>query len=394
MKKSLAVFLALTMIFAVSVSSVFAVSIGVTEPQIVVSSLAARVGETINVPVTFKNSPAIATAKVYVSYPSDLVLNSVAFNEELGGMAEASESLESPVVLNWVRGSKGAEGDFLFATLNFTVLESATSGDKPLVLTYENGDIFNIDEENINFEIESGKICVTNAEIVVSSVKAKKGDTKDITIALKNNPGISAMRLMVEYSSDLSPVDFGDSTPDGDDIEPDSIGTNVKKLINYNIEGGYGQQPQAVGNPLVINWISLTNVSGDVTFVTLKFKVADDAKEGEKSITVTYEYGDICNQSEEDVGFVVTNGGITVAGIVYGDANGDGTVSSKDVTRLKKYLADYDDDTGTSTVVISPGADANGDGTVSSKDVTRLKKYLANYDDDTGTSTVILGPAN
>lgn len=394
MKKSLAVFLAIAMIFVVSVCGAYAVSAGVAEPQIVVSSLAARAGETKDITVTFKDSPAIATAKVYVSYPSDLVLNSVAFNEELGGMTEASESLESPVVLNWVRGSKDDEGDFLFATLNFTVLESATSGDKPLVLTYENGDTSNIDEEDVDFEIENGKICVTNAEIVVSSVTARKGDTKDITISLRNNPGIAAMRLTVEYSSDLSLVDFGDSTPDGNDVEPDSTGTNVKKLVNYNIEGGYGQQPQAVGNPLVINWISLTNVSGDVTFVTFRFKVSDDAEPGEKSITVTYECEDVCNQNEEEVGFVVTNGGITVASIVYGDATGDGKVNSKDVTRLKKYLADYDDDTGISTVDISPGADANGDGKVNSKDVTRLKKYLADYDDDTGTSTVILGPVS
>ena len=36
--------------------------------------------------------------------------------------------------------------------------------------------------------------------------------------------------------------------------------------------------------------------------------------------------------------------------------------------------------------------DANGDGMISSKDIVRLKNYLANYNAETGTSTVTLGP--
>ncbi len=79
--------------------------------------------------------------------------------------------------------------------------------------------------------------------------------------------------------------------------------------------------------------------------------------------------------------------------VLWGDANGDGVVSSKDIVRLKNYFANYNDSTGTSTVEIFPGADANGDGIVSSKDIVRLKNYFANYDDKTGKSTVNLGPS-
>ncbi len=79
--------------------------------------------------------------------------------------------------------------------------------------------------------------------------------------------------------------------------------------------------------------------------------------------------------------------------IVYGDANGDGVVNGKDLILLRRYLANYDDKTGTSTVEIKSGADANGDGTVNGKDLILVRRYLANYDDKTGTSTVKLGPA-
>ena len=78
--------------------------------------------------------------------------------------------------------------------------------------------------------------------------------------------------------------------------------------------------------------------------------------------------------------------------ILYGDANGDGKIDGRDITRLRKYFANYNDDTETSTVEIGLGADANGDGKIDGRDITRLRKYFANYDDDTGTSTVRLGP--
>ena len=80
--------------------------------------------------------------------------------------------------------------------------------------------------------------------------------------------------------------------------------------------------------------------------------------------------------------------------ILWGDANGDGVISNKDVVRLKNYLANFDDEIGESTYQIFPGADANGDGVISNKDVVRLKNYLANFDDETGESTYTLGPAN
>lgn len=43
-----------------------------------------------------------------------------------------------------------------------------------------------------------------------------------------------------------------------------------------------------------------------------------------------------------------------VCNFVYGDANGDGIVSSADVLLLRKYMANYDYDSGSSTVVLGP----------------------------------------
>lgn len=108
--------------------------------------------------------------------------------------------------------------------------------------------------------------------------------------------------------------------------------------------------------------------------------------------------------------------------VLYGDANGDGKIDSKDVILLKKYIANLDN--GKSSVTLGPTAvtnekgvtdkripvelyaltdsnstvgekdavfygDANGDGAISSKDIILLKKYIANLND--GKSSVILG---
>ena len=78
--------------------------------------------------------------------------------------------------------------------------------------------------------------------------------------------------------------------------------------------------------------------------------------------------------------------------VVYGDVNGDGNINGKDVIRLRKYLASYDPESGTSEVEITAGADCNGDGEIAGKDLIRLRKYLLNYDETTGTSDVTLGP--
>ena len=105
-----------------------------------------------------------------------------------------------------------------------------------------------------------------------------------------------------------------------------------------------------------------------------------------------YRPGDTLTIPNEDSTLVAILYDVDEPTRIYGDATGDGEVNSKDVVRLRKYLAEYDYETGISTVEIYTSADATGDGNVNGKDVVRLRKYLAEYDYETGKSTVILGP--
>lgn len=77
---------------------------------------------------------------------------------------------------------------------------------------------------------------------------------------------------------------------------------------------------------------------------------------------------------------------------MWGDADGDGTITLIDLSHLAQYLANFDQSTGTSSVPLSRGGDCNGDGVVNLLDLSTLAAYLANYDETTGQSSVVLGP--
>ena len=198
-------------------------------------------------------------------------------------------------------------------------------------------------------------------EIVVESKTAPAGSTVDVKISLKNNPGIASMKLTVEYDEGLTlkaPVAY--------DIYPEEADPEMPQVI----------QPAEGGSPIILNWVSpLADVNGDLVYATLTFEVAAEA-EGEQNITVTYNPNDIYNLAEENIGFAVTNGKITVGELSYirGDINGDGEVDNKDLTRLFQYLSNWD------VAVNEPALDVNGDSSVDNKDLTRLFQYLSNWD--------------
>lgn len=78
---------------------------------------------------------------------------------------------------------------------------------------------------------------------------------------------------------------------------------------------------------------------------------------------------------------------------VWGDADGNGTVSASDLSLLRKYFSAFDYTAGTSPVTVGDGADADGSGTLDSCDLALLRRYFASYDYDAGSSSVPLGPA-
>lgn len=80
--------------------------------------------------------------------------------------------------------------------------------------------------------------------------------------------------------------------------------------------------------------------------------------------------------------------------VTYGDPTDDMVVDSRDLVLIRKFMANFDYDTNTSTVEVAGGADTNGDDVIDARDLVLLRQYFANYDYDSGSSSVVLGPQN
>ena len=105
------------------------------------------------------------------------------------------------------------------------------------------------------------------------------------------------------------------------------------------------------------------------------------------------EFCSVLDWMEYTDGFEMIPASLTLhPGCLYGDANGDGLVNTRDIVLIRQYVAAKDPYTGISTVEVCTGADANGDGQINTRDVVLVRQYVAAKDPITGESSVVLGP--
>ena len=209
------------------------------------------------------------------------------------------------------------------------------------------------------------------AQITVENVTAHAGDEISVKIYVKNNPGFMYMKVRMYYDPNvLEYIGAENGTVSTDAFE---IGAKTGTLMEAFL------------------WSTSADATGDGLLVTVKFKVAENAEAGDYAVEARLV--EAYNYNEDEVDFVGVSGTVNVVDFIYGDVNGDGKINGRDVVKLAKYLAAYDELTGTSSVTVSPGADANGDGKINGRDIVKLRKYLANYDESTGQSSVVLGPS-
>ena len=334
--------------------------------KITVSSVANALPDSdITLDVVITENPGINTFTLGFAYDTArLSLTNVTKPDSLPGQLQYSKKA---VWLN----SEDTTYTGTILTLTFHVLASAPAGDARVAVTYNEGDIANYNEQDVSFDLTAGSVTVSDPvtprallEIVPDREKVSRGTQFTVALQLQNNPGIAGLIVTLDYDSSVFTL------------------TNV---TNGTLFDRFSQQKNLVWTN---NSGADTTVNG--TLATLTFTAAEDAQPGSHTIGLTLR--ESVNAAQQDVAVTVTGGAVEVISIVYGDANGDEKVNIKDVVLLNQYLANYDYDTGTSTVTVGPGADANGDNKVSVKDVVLLNQYLANYDYDTGTSTVALGP--
>ena len=135
----------------------------------------------------------------------------------------------------------------------------------------------------------------TDPVIAISGEQADPGDTVKLTVSLRDNPGITVMRLQLQYDETvLTLVDVKDA---------DRLGKSV-------------HSKELDANPYVLYWNNTTSKvnfknTGDI--VTLTFEIADDARYGEYAVDVTFDEKDILDKDMESVAFRTETGRVAVS---------------------------------------------------------------------------------
>ena len=121
---------------------------------ITISSATAAPSEEVSLDVVISGNPGINTFALGFDYDKTrLKLQDVTVADALGGQFAFSKKAV------WISGKDSTyNGTILTAT--FKVLESAQNGDATVAVTYSSGEISNYNEDDVDFELESGKITV------------------------------------------------------------------------------------------------------------------------------------------------------------------------------------------------------------------------------------------
>lgn len=180
LKSALSVLLVLMLMLSVVQISVSAAQ--TTPMTIKASTKSALPGASVNIDISLKNNPGVASLGLDIAYNKNiLTLENVTYNSELGGKVQTSPLTDNPAKILWVNSSAEFKSDAVFATLTFKVSENAKSGVKsPITLTYDQNNIYNIKEVNVDCAVENGAVTIT--DLIPGDInKDKAVNNKDVT---------------------------------------------------------------------------------------------------------------------------------------------------------------------------------------------------------------------
>ena len=193
-----------------------------------------------------------------------------------------------------------------------------------------------------------------NSPIFVAENKtAKVGTTFTVEVSVNKNPGITSLKLMAGYDSNILELVSIE--------EKDFDGTTFGPLTK---------------NPITMLWedVLSPNNTSNGTVAVLTFKVKETATACDTAITLTYDPDDVYDENFDNVTFAVESGVVTVTEYIPGDINADNEVNNKDFGLLRQYLTEWD------VTVDLRAAEVTGDGKVNNKDLGILRQYLNGWD--------------
>ena len=270
-------------------------------PAIKASDVTGEVGEIVEVEISLEDNPGIVFMQLEVSYDADVLRLTEGGITDTGRISGSAHN-HNPLILSWNTLNEN-KNNGVIAKIAFEILKEADAS--PVSITYEPGDIRGFDLDKVYFQVKSGSVTAKIHEdrptISLSNARGGVGDTVDVTVGLKDNPGFAGMRLSIEYdSAELELVGFTDNGKLGQCLEPE------------NFESA----------PVTVIWTNFLNenITYNGEICVLQFKIL---KETENSaVTVSYATNDILDMDLDSVhfgiepGYVSTASGVSVSGLV------------------------------------------------------------------------------
>lgn len=183
------------------------------------------------------------------------------------------------------------------------------------------------------------------------------GETVDVEISIRNNPGLGSLKFDVEYGDYLT-------------LENVTFNTAFGSLVTA---------PTPYTNPQTLSCMSpLSEITAEGVFATLTFAVSEDAPNNYVSeIEISYNPNDICDGDLVNVDTDVENGKVTICHRKPGDANGDDLVDNKDAILVFRHSAGWDVNL---TDEDKEWMDVNGDFYKDNKDAILIFRASAGWD--------------
>lgn len=192
--------------------------------------------------------------------------------------------------------------------------------------------------------------------IEVDNTAIKAGNSVDVAVSLKNNPGMLGATFTLSYDEGLTLTKYT---------------YNEEEFPSIDVMG-----PGKLTSPcnFVFDSQELKDEDrDDGTLIVFTFTLAEDVKLGETlNIKLSYVKGDVFDEDFKVVNPVINNGSVTAIDYVPGDLNEDGRINSMDTIYLRRYLAG-----GYGVTIKEPAADVNADGRLNTMDVIFIRRCLA-----------------
>lgn len=125
-------------------------------PTIVVESVTAGAGDTVDVAISIVNNPGISSLKAFVEYDEKLVLEKVSFSSLFGAYITAPTPYTNPQTISMMSPLENITANGIFATLTFDVSGMEAGDVAEITLTYDQGDTFDSNFDNVVFNVVNG----------------------------------------------------------------------------------------------------------------------------------------------------------------------------------------------------------------------------------------------